>query len=141
MEWHDAHYQKSEDPTFNDDLGGFYHKLKGYCARFALIHQLFTDPASETVGVESLSFGCDVADYFAGQAANVFPKFLKVRVSPQARCEGEIRRVLERQGAMTKRNLQRNCNAEAVVFNPVLDSLLAIGSVKEQQDKLALVSD
>jgi hypothetical protein len=141
IEWHNAHYEKAEEPTFQEELGGFYHKLKGYCARFALIHQLLTDPHSEMVGVDSLSFGCEVADYFAGQAEQVFPKFSRVRRSSNDRCEAEIRRALAKQGAMTKRNLQRCGNADATTFNAVLGSLIEVGAVKDQGGVLTLVVD
>lgn len=141
VEWHDDHYRKTEDIKFNHSLGGFHHKLKGYCARFALIHQLLTNPDSEVVSKQSIGFGCDLADYFAGQAASVFPELAKVKVTPQSRCENAIQRALANHGAMTKRELQRNCNASAMVFNPVLDSLIALGSVRELNGRFELVID
>ena len=75
------------------------------------------------------------------EVANPESLVWRVKLTAQARCEAEIQRVLERRGAMTKRDLQRNSNAEAAIFNPVLDSLLTLGSVTKQQDKLALAVD
>lgn len=141
MEWHDAHYQKSEDPTFNEELGGYYHKLKGYCARFALIHQLVTDPESEAVGLDSVSFGCDVADYFASQAERIFPNFSRARLSLADKCEAQIRRTLGKNGPMSRRDLQRCGNADATTFKNVLNSLIDIEIVKDQEGKLILVVD
>ncbi len=139
--WHDAHYARSEEDTFNDGLSGFYHKLKGYCARFALIHQLLVNPKAETIGKASVGFGCDVADFFAGQAEKVFPELMQVSDSFEMKCEINIINSLRKHSRMTKRDLQGNGNAPARIFNSVLLELKEAGVVQEEGKFLTLADD
>ena len=50
-EFHDMHCQETEDPALSPMLRGFYAKLKGYCARLALIHAICTNPNAVEIGL------------------------------------------------------------------------------------------
>jgi len=47
-------------------------KLEGAAARLALVHQLVSDPAATSVGVESIRAGTRLALWFADEAARVY---------------------------------------------------------------------
>ena len=131
--WHDVHCQQMEDRSLSPAQKGFFSKLKGYCARLALIHALCIDPTTKTVGVASVEAAITMVDYFKQQAAKVCAHLAQPKKTPMERCEREIRRNLASERILTKRELQQGGNAEASVFNTILRELIASGQIKETQ--------
>jgi len=123
-DWHDDHCRETESETLPLGLRGFYAKLKGYGARLALIHALCTDPAASVVGVESVAAAADLVEYFKAHAAKVAPLLIRKKLTPQERCEQEIRRILAGDRVLTKREVQRYGNSPAPLFNTVWDALV-----------------
>jgi hypothetical protein len=99
-------------------LKGFYAKLKGYCARLALIHALATKPAAKEVGVESIAAAAAQVDYFKTQAAKVAHHLCRsVGVGdPIEKCALEIVRKGIGGKFRTRRELQRNSQFGSPVF-------------------------
>lgn len=124
IEWHDEHCQEAEscDGPF---LPGLYSKLKGYCARLALIHALCLDPGASAVGLKSISAASDLIEYFVGHFTRIAPMLSRRRITEEAKWEADILRLLPAGTTLTKRELQRKLpRCPAKVFNTVLDALL-----------------
>lgn len=133
VSWHDRLCQEMEAPTVFPVLKGFYAKLKGYCARLALIHALCVDPNALSVGVGSVDAAIAMTEYFKGQAEKVCTLLAQPKKTPLERCEREILRNLSYGRILTKRELQQGGNAEATVFKAVFDQLVASGKIVEAQ--------
>lgn len=130
---HDRFCHEMEVPTCSPVLKGFYPKLRGYCARLALIHALCVDPNARSVGVGSVEAAIAMIEYFKRQAEKVCALLGQPKKTPLERCERDIIRNLSNGRILTKRDLQQGGNAEAKVFNPVFDHLLASGRIVETQ--------
>ncbi len=129
--WHDQHCRETEDPGLSPALRGFHAKLKGYCARLALIHALCLNPDSSEVGIESIVAAADLVDYFKAHAARVAPLLVRQRESAHERCEKQIRQALMSGRALTRRELARTGNSPARIFNETLDALVRADQLVE----------
>ena len=135
MKWHDEHCAKLEAPHLSPLLKGFYAKLKGYAARFALIHALCENPKATEIPPQSIAAACDLVDYFAGQCRRVAPLLVRTHLSPQEKCERDICRALSRGGASSKRTVQRRGNSKAEVFNRAWDALVEAKTISQAPDR------
>jgi len=133
--WHDSHYQEMENGSLPLALKGSYSKLKGYCARLALIHALCVNPRTDSVSLGSVRAAIALVDYFKQQAAKVCALIAQPKKTPMERCEREIRRNLSGGRLLTKQELQQGGNAKAAVFNPVFKELLASGQILQTEKK------
>ena len=80
--WHDAHCREFNNSTFPQDLKWFYAKLKGYCARFALILGVSSNPGTQVIDLESMEGACALTEYFKAQAGTILPWFKQYKSSP-----------------------------------------------------------
>ena len=135
MKWHDEHCAKLEAPYLSPILKGFYAKLKGYAARFALIHALCENPQATEIPPESIAAACDLVDYFAGQCRLVAPLLVRTHLNPREKCERDIRRALSGGQVLRKRTVQRAGNSNAEIFNPAWDSLVKAGTISPSTDR------
>lgn len=123
VQWHDTHCREAEESA-TPSLQGAFSKLKGYCARLALIHAVCLNPATRLVGVESVSAASDLIDYFVAHFAKIAPLLIRRNVSEEARCETDIKRILAGGKIETKRDLQRRLpRYPAKIFNHVFSAL------------------
>jgi hypothetical protein len=126
VQWHDEYCAEMGSPDLPALRRGFYAKLKGYCARLALIHALATDPRAKKIDKESIAAAAAQVDYFKAQAAKVAQRLCRfvgvgnvAKGSPVETCKQDIRRKLLVGGKLfTKRELQKNSQFKADVFNP-----------------------
>lgn len=134
--WVDDLYKEIESPALWPPLRGFYAKLKGYCARLALIHALTNNPEVEQVGEKSIAAAAAQVDYFKAQAAKVARRFVGMSVEQHKfqQCVEGIKRVVTKWGELDKRETFRKLNFPAEIFNPAWEYLtrpqLGIGSSK-----------
>ena len=135
MKWHDEHCAKLEAPHLSPILKGFHAKLKGYCARFALIHALCVNPEATEIPPVSVAAACELVDYFAGQCRLVAPLLVRTHLSPWEKCERDIRRALSGGRVLPKRSVQRAGNSKAKIFNPVWDDLIKAGTIAQATDR------
>ena len=106
IEWHDEHCQEAET-CHAPFLAGAYSKLKGYCARFALIHALCLDPMAQEVRAESIAAASDLTEYFIGHFAKIAPLLTRPHLSEEAKCERDIQRHLAGGTLETRREIQQ----------------------------------
>ncbi|TKB64001.1 MAG: DUF3987 domain-containing protein [Nitrospira sp.] len=135
VKWHDEHCAKLEAPHLSPILKGFHAKLKGYAARFALIHALCENPRATEIPPESIAAACDLVDYFAGQCRLVAPLLVRTHLSPQEKCERDIRRALSGGQVLCKRTVQRAGNSKANVFKCAWDALVKDGTIYQAPDR------
>ncbi len=114
-------------------LQGMYAKLKGYCARLALIHAVCTDPMAPAVEQSSVAAAADLVDYFKAQARKVIPLLSQRRATVHQRCEQDIKRALSGRKVLTKRELQRTGNTPAGVFNEVFEAMVKADQLEETE--------
>jgi hypothetical protein len=123
VQWHDEHCQQAEGSTA-PFVAGVYSKLKGYCARLALIHALCLNPAARVVSVESVSAASDLIDYFVAHFTKIAPMLTRRKLTEEAKCERDILRHLAGGRIETKRELQQTLRQyPAKIFNPALTAL------------------
>lgn len=120
VEWHDSHCAEGEDANLSGYLQGAYAKLKGYCARLALIHALCTDPTATSVNDESVAAAAGLIEYFKGEAKKVDAALGRGKNHPVELCKAAIRRQLSVCRCLKKRDLQRKMNANADIFNQAI---------------------
>lgn len=122
--WHDNHMQESE--SVSPQMRGFYSKLKGYCARLALIHALASDPEAEAISLASLQAAAGQIEFFKQEMVKVL-NHLCLSVGRHTheveRAREVILRALKKQGGITRRDAQRLQNCNASTFGFVWDSL------------------
>lgn len=121
-QWHDIHCEKAEEPTVPPFIRAVYSKLKGYCARLALVHALATNPAAKVVNIDSMENAIKLVAYFETQAWRVMPFIRENKLTEVERCKAEIRRKLSG-GGVVKRNLQRRSAFDSEVFKQALDEM------------------
>jgi len=121
--WHDLHMEESERQILSPFLQGVYAKLKGYCARLALIHALATNPTSEQVSLKSLEAGINLVEYFKAQAHKVDALFDHQQAGPLERTKAAIRRQLSVCRYVGRRELQRKMNCSGAIFQQALDQM------------------
>jgi len=121
--WYDAHMTESE--TVPSEYRGFYSKLKGYCARLALIHAVASNPQTENIPEESVRAAALQIEFFKGQMRKVATLCRSVGTY-----SGEVQgarqailRGIKKYGALTRREVQRKQNYNANIFGPAWDSL------------------
>ena len=136
-QWHDIHCEKAEEPDVPPFLRAVYSKLKGYCARLALVHALATDPDARVVNIESIESAIKLVAYFETQAWRVMPLIRDTKLCEVERCKAEIRRKLSR-GGVVKRNLQRRSAFDAEVFRQALDEMCHSEVVSDSDGVLRL---
>jgi len=124
--WHDDHCAEAEDLMLNDRLRGFMAKLKGYCARFALIHAVSSQPNATIIGRDSIEAAIELVRYFKAQAQKVIPFCSRRPLSPKQRAEREILKNLSRLQPCTKRDLQRAGHTDGQTFNQALEALIKL---------------
>lgn len=124
-DWYDQHCTEMESPELLPGLKLFYPKLKGYCARLALIHALATDPEEEEIGPRHIEAAIAQINYFKNQAARVAGRLCRsVGVGDQVqRCGMEIFRKAGRGQNISHRALQRSSQFDAGVFNAAWDDI------------------
>ncbi|MBA5871506.1 MAG: DUF3987 domain-containing protein [Nitrospira sp. CR2.1] len=120
--WHDALCEEIESDTCPTFLKASYSKLKGYCARFALVHAAASDPHTHEVGLASIEAACELVAYFKVQAAKVAPLLAPVESSKLESCKAEVRRKLS-VCRLPKRILQKNSAYNAEMFNKAWEQL------------------
>lgn len=123
IEWHDKHIPEVNEPAASPYLDGCYSKLKGYCARLALIHAVASDPATQDVGVGSVEAAISLVDYFKAQAVRIDGFFSCGKHDPVEKCKVTIRRRLSVSRSMYKRDLQRIAKWNAEHFNTALEQM------------------
>lgn len=123
-QWHDIHCEKTEAPAFPPFLRAVYSKLKGYCARLALVHALANNPAEKAVNIDSVENAINLVAYFEIQAWKIMPLIRDIKLSEVDRCKAEFRRKLSGCRYIKKRDLQRGSAFPAKVFNQSLSELL-----------------
>lgn len=69
--WHKQHFSEAVIQATSPFLEGCYDKLKGYCARLALIHALCTNHRSLSVPLKSIEAAITLVAYFKTQALKV----------------------------------------------------------------------
>lgn len=118
-DWYDQHCMQMESPELQPGLKPFYPKLKGYCARLALIHALATDPEEHEIGPNHIEAAIAQINYFKDQAARVAGRLYRsVGVGdPVERCGMEIFRKAGRGKNTTRRALQHSSQFDAGVFS------------------------
>jgi hypothetical protein len=124
VQWHDSHCAEMERPGLHPFLRGAYAKLKGYCARLALIHALATDPTVIEISPQSMEAGIQLTEYFRSQAIRVSSLFVQHRGSNIERCEREIVAKVTASPGDKKRDYQRRSAFDGTIFNAALDGLL-----------------
>ena len=120
--WHDALCEEIESDTCPTFLKASYSKLKGYCARLALVHAAACDPQTREVGLASIEAACELVAYFKVQAAKVAPLLAPVESSKLESCKAEVRRKLS-VCRLPKRILQKNSAYNAEMFNKAWEQL------------------
>ena len=129
LAWHDQHCEATEKaPT---SLKGVYAKMKGYCARLALIHALLSDVNSSAVENISINAAIKLVNYFLTHARRVYSITSFSAPTPQKRCEGEILRQLKDGKEKTRRELAQGGNARTEIFKEVLGALFDTGEIIE----------
>jgi hypothetical protein len=118
--WHDAHMEEAESPSLSLYLQGTFGKLKGYCARLALIHALCSEGTSSTVGLDSVTAAAAMVDYFKDQARKVDSLLDRGKQNPVERMKVAIRRRLSVCRYIGRRDLQRKMNGKGEDFNQAL---------------------
>jgi len=131
--WHDDHGTESSQPHFPKELKGFYAKLKGYCARFALIHAVCLDPKTQNIERESVEAACKLTNYFKDQARAILPHLKCNKISQQESCERAILKALEGGIELPRRELQRKWKGPAKIFNETIGALVEAERVKEKE--------
>ena len=98
---------RAELLELDDDLAAAWSKLEAYAARFALIIQLATDPASETVDQLSMSAAIELSDWFGNEAKRVYSLFVEDEGNRERR---ELVEWIQRRGGRcTARELAHGC--------------------------------
>ena len=139
VQWHDAHCQEIEQPTLQPFLKAAYSKLKGYCARLALIHALATNPTTDTVEAASVEAAIQLINYFKAQARKVMPLISRNKSNTAVeRCKSEIRRKLSVSRIMKRRDLQKNSAFDAEVFKQALAEMGAPEVIADEDGSLKL---
>ena len=123
IDWHNQHFLEADSQATTPFLQGCYNKLKGYCARLALIDAVVRDPSAMQVGIESLEAGIALTDYFKAQAFRVDGFFSTGKDDPVEKCKAAIRRKLSVCRYIKRRELQRSYKCEATVFNQALKQM------------------
>jgi hypothetical protein len=140
-DWHDCHFEKLEESHVDPKLRGFYSKLKGYCARLALIHAVSTDPDAEEVDKDSVEAAIAQIEYFKGQVERVVQHMggsvgvgtVGTRDSRIWACRCGIVRHVQAGKVGSRREAQRLGNHPADIFNPAWDSLVNPIRIVEKQ--------
>src|SRR5215472_5257248 len=142
-QWVNDLYKEMESPDLQPPLRGFYAKLKGSCARLALIHGLARDPGATAIDEGSVMAAAAQVDYFKAQAAKVVDRLCRcVGVgTPLERCKEAIRRKLRGSQRCKKREIQRCTNYDAKVFNQAFEALSTPELIKEPDDTYHLRTD
>jgi hypothetical protein len=124
-EWVNSHGQEMDSPSLSPALKVFYAKLRGYCARLALIHALATDPQAKEIGETSVLAAAAQVDNFKAQASKVADRLCRfVGVgTPIERCKEAIRRKLRGGQRLKKREIQRCTNYDRKVFLQAFEAL------------------
>ncbi len=123
VEWHNGHLAEAEHFSTSPYLQGVYAKLKGYCARLALIHAVSTDPDTQLVDTESVAAAAAMVDYFKAQAFKVDAVFSRGKDTPVEQCKAAIRRQLSVCRCLERRELQRKMHHPADIFNQALSEM------------------
>ena len=137
-QWHDSHCEKANEPGVPPFLRAVNSKLKGYCARLALVHALATNPSAEIIDIDSVENAINMVVYFETQARRVMPFIRDTKLLEVERCKAEIRRKLSGCRYMKKRDLQRGSAFPAAVFNPALYELACPGVVIDSDGTVSL---
>lgn len=126
-EWYDLHAKRQHEAG-EDAVAAMLSKVEAYAARFALIFQLAETAGAFEVSPGSIRRGCELADWFAGEAERVYARLAD---DDETR---ELRQLLEwigrRGGAVTIRDLThglRRFRADSEGARAVLDDLAASG--------------
>lgn len=122
--WHDDHMEEAEKTA--PQLRGFYSKLKGYCARLALIHAMASNPDATAISEESLRAAAEQIEFFKGEMRRVCEVLCRSvgRYSHEVeRARKAILRGVQKHGELTRREAQRLQNVKASVFGVAWDSL------------------
>ncbi|MDM8008117.1 MAG: YfjI family protein [Phycisphaerae bacterium] len=130
VEWHDAHVRELADIE-NDDLAAHFAKLKGICARLAL---LFTcvEVASggyraENIGAVQMQQAIDTTEWFKAEARRVYAILGE---TPEDRARRRLVELVQRKGGkLTVRELQRSTTMYATSEDAetALDDLVSAG--------------
>jgi hypothetical protein len=141
--WHDEHYEEMDRLSL-PFLRGFYSKLKGYCARLALIHAVSEDPETELVGEDSVEAALEQVEYFKTQAEHVAKEVCRYVGGPEAvrlmKCQEAIKRVLNRRGPCARRTVFKLLNYEAAIFTPAWESLCRPQIVEDPPGLFTLIA-
>jgi 5S rRNA maturation endonuclease (ribonuclease M5) len=125
-EWYNRHADRQADAN-TDREAAVLAKLEAYAARFALIFALIENPEATAVGADAIRRGCDLAQWFADEAARLYGELY---ADDDVRERGELVRWIERQGgAVTARKLARGKSRyrESGVSEDALQGLVDVG--------------
>ena len=123
-QWHDSQMAElgDESPLFD----GFLSKLKGYCARLALLNALMRNVEALTVPLECVEAAIEQVDYFTGQAMKVCRSVgvgKAAKGDPVKGCVEEMCRKMFLNGIDNKHLLQKNSQYDAATFNAAWDRI------------------
>jgi hypothetical protein len=115
----------AEAETAPLEYRGFYSKLKGYCARLALIHAVASDSETDMVSEESIQAAALQIEFFKGEMRKVCSLCRSVGTYSQEveRARKAILKGVKTHGGLTRREAQRKQNYDASIFGPAWDSL------------------
>ena len=83
-----------------------WSKLRGYCARLALVGQLLRDPHSEQVTGETMQSACDLARWSGNEAVRIYAA---LRETPEQREQRKLIEFIERRGgSVTVRDVMQS---------------------------------
>lgn len=141
--WHNKHFEELHDKG-KTHLRGFYSKLKGYCARLALIHAVSTNPEADSVGEESVQAAIEQTEYFKAQANKVKTRLeshvgvgtVGRRISQVDACREAINRAIATGKYTTRREVQKNLNYDGPVFREAWDSLMAPSRIVSRKGRI-----
>ena len=139
QQWHDGHMEEAE--SVSSPQRGFYSKLKGYCARLALIHALACDPSAEVIPEASVRAAARQIDYFKGEAIKVVDRLCRSvgRYSQEVeRAREAILRGVKKHGGLSRRDAQRLQNFNTPTFGSAWDSLITPPLILSHDGKYVL---
>jgi len=106
VQWITLHYAERNHPDFPWYLNGIWAKLEAYTARFALILELTSNPATTTISPQSIFSAAQLTNYFK---AHAFKVYQELNSSPaDKRITKAIQWIKKKGGAVTLRQCYSN---------------------------------
>ncbi len=121
--WYDRHAARIASSATDNEAAALA-KLEAYAARFALVFALAADAAARDVSAVAVRAGCQLADWFRGEALRVYDTLAG---SGEHRAEQELLSLIKRLGgSVTPRELMRSSRAYRGSADDAEASLVAL---------------